>query len=177
LTSSPNPSDFHQNVTLTATVSPSTATGIVTFYHGTTSLGTGPLKGGVATLALATLSLGAHSLTAIYGGDANDTGSTSPPLIQVVQNATTTVLTSSPNPSVSGQKVILTATVTPSTATGTVTFYHGSTVFGTGTLIGGIATYKTTTLSVGTHALTASYGGDANDAASTSAAIYQVVSK
>lgn len=177
LTSSPNPSIYRQNVTLTATVSPSTATGTVTFYHGNTSLGTGTLKSGVATLVLATLSLGSHSLTAAYGGDANDAASSSTPVIQVVQNTTATILTSSPNPSVSGEKVTFTATVTPSTATGTVTFYHGSTVLGTGTLSGGVATYKTTTLPVGTHALTATYGGDADDEASTSPVIYQVVNK
>jgi hypothetical protein len=149
----------------------------VTFYHGSTSLGTGSLTNGVATLVLATLSLGSHSLTATYGGDANDAASTSTPVIQVVQETTATILTSSPNPSVSGQKVTFTATVTPSTATGTVTFYHGSTVLGTGTLSGGVAVYKTTALSVGTHSLTATYGGDADDAPSTSPVLYQTVGK
>lgn len=177
LTSSPNPSIYRQNVTLTATVSPSTATETVTFYHGTTSLGTGTLASGVATLVLSTLSLGSHSLTATYGGDANDTASTSKALIQVVQDTTAAILTSSPNPSVSGQKVTLTATVTPSSASGTVTFYRGSTVMGTGTVSAGIAVYKTTTLPVGTHSLTASYGGDTNDAPSTSPVLYQTVNK
>jgi len=175
LSSSPNPSILGQSVTLTATVSPATATGTVTFYRGSTSMGTGNLSGGVATLPVSTLSLGAHSLTATYNGDANDQPSTSPALIQQVKNSTTTLLTSSPNPSNQNQTVTLTATVTPATATGTVTFYHGSTEMGTGTLSGGIATFATFTLSPGTHSLTATYGGDANDAPSTSAAVNQVV--
>jgi hypothetical protein len=65
--------------------------------------------------------------------------------------------------------------VTPSTATGTVTFYHGSTSLGTGTLTGGIATLKVSTLTKGTHSLTATYGGDKKDDSSTSSAVYQVV--
>src|SRR5207245_522918 len=125
------------NVVLTVTVSPSTATGTVTFKDGLTSLGTGTLSGGTATLALSTLVAGSHSLTAVYGGDINDGGSTSPVLTQTVNPAaTTTALTSSANPSIFAQNVVLTATVSPSTATGTVTFKDGSTSLGTGTLSG-----------------------------------------
>jgi len=132
LASSPNPSTFRQNVTLTATVSPATATGTITFYNGTSTLGTGTLTAGTATLTLSTLPLGSSSLTASYGGDANDTLSTSATLMQVVRDPTATILTASPNPSAVGQAVTLTATVTPSAATGKVTFYHGSTAMGSG---------------------------------------------
>jgi hypothetical protein len=175
LTSSPNPSVFRQTVTLTAAVSPATATGTVTFYRGTTSLGTGTLSGGVATLGLSSLSVGSHVLTANYGGDESDSSSKSPSVTQVVENTTSTVLTSSPNPSNVGQNVTLTATVLPSTATGKVTFYHGSTAMGTASLSGGVAIFATSTLSAGAHALTATYGGDAADAPSTSAVVNQVV--
>src|SRR5205807_2079386 len=127
LTSSAIPSIFAQNVVLTATVSPSTATGTVTFKDGSTSLGTGTLSGGTATLALSTLATASHSLTAVYGGDINDGGSTSPVLTQTVNPAaTTTALSSSANRSIFGQNAVLTATVSPSTATGTVTFKDGS---------------------------------------------------
>ncbi len=51
LAAAPNPSTFGQPVTLTATVSPSAATGQVTFYDGTTVLGVGTLAGGTATLS------------------------------------------------------------------------------------------------------------------------------
>jgi len=90
--------------------------------------------------------------------------------------STSTVLTSSLNPSVSGQTITLTATVTPSTATGTVTFQDGTTSLGTGTLSGGIATYTTSMLATGTHSLTAVYAGDANDTGSTSSVLTQTVS-
>lgn len=85
LTSSPNPSTLNQSVTLTATVSPATATGTVTFFHGTTAVGTSALVGGAATLGVSNLSKGAHSLTATYGGDAEDLPSTSPAVNQIVK--------------------------------------------------------------------------------------------
>jgi hypothetical protein len=56
---------------LTASVSPSAATGAVTFYDGTTSLGSGTLSSGTATLSTTFSTTGTHSLTAIYGGDSN----------------------------------------------------------------------------------------------------------
>ena len=56
--------------------------------------------------------------------------------------------------------------------TGTVTFLNGSTSLGTGPLnASGVATFSTTTLTVGSQSITASYGGDTNNAASTSAAV------
>jgi len=53
-------------------------TGTVTFFDGATSLGTDTLSGaGTAALTLSSLAVGAHSLTAVYGGDSNNLGSTS----------------------------------------------------------------------------------------------------
>jgi uncharacterized delta-60 repeat protein len=95
---------------------------------------------------------------------------------------TTTTLASSANPSVYGQSVTFTATVSTTgtvSPTGTVQFLDGSTLLGTGTLstANGIttATFATTTLAVGTHSLSAVYGGDGNDMGSTSAVLSQVV--
>jgi hypothetical protein len=130
----------------------------------------------VATYATSALSVGTHSITAVYGGDANVTGSTSSGLTQTVnQTATTTVLASSKNPSTNGNSVTFTAAVTPATASGTVTFMDGSTSLGTGTLSGGAATYATSALSVGTHSITAVYSGDVNDNGSTSSVLTQTV--
>jgi Big-like domain-containing protein/MBG domain-containing protein len=84
-------------------------------------------------------------------------------------------LTSSPNPSLLGQSVIFTATV-PAGATGTVQFMEGSTLLGTGTVSGSTATFATSTLTVGTHLVTAVYSGDANYNSATSAVDNQVVS-
>ena len=171
LTSAPNPSIFGQNVILTATVVPGGATGTVTFYDGTTSLGTGPVSGGTATLNVAVLTVGTHSgMTASYGGDGSYSGSTSTAHSHTVNQASsTTSLTSAPNPSTFGQNVILTATVLPGGATGTVTFYDGATSLGIGTVSGGTATLNISTLTVGTHpSMTAAYNGDASYSGSTS---------
>ncbi len=70
-----------------------------------------------------------------------------------------------------GDPVTLTATVAPSSATGTVVFSNGSTALGTGTVSGGTATLSTSALSVGTYTMTASYEGDGNFAESTSSAV------
>jgi hypothetical protein len=176
LTSSPNPSSLQQSVTLTATVTP-VAGGRVTFYNGLKSLGTGKLSAGVATLAVTTLPAGSQTLSAQYAGNGEYLGSKSPTITQTVLNTTptTTVLTSSVNPSNFNQLVTYTATITPSTATGTVTFMHGAVVMGTGTLTNGVATLQYSTLSPGSHGLTASYGGDTQDGPSVSPVLLQVV--
>jgi len=95
--------------------------------------------------------------------------------------ATTTALTSSPNPSTHGQAVTFTAVVTSSAGAPpdgeTVTFEHGTTVLGTGTLSGGSASFTTSTLPVGTIAVTALYFGDSNFSGNTSNTVNQVVAK
>src|ERR1019366_5744741 len=129
-----------------------------------------------------TLASGTHSITAKYNGSASFDGSTSAPVNQVVRVATTTTLTSSPNPSTYGQAVTFTATVTSSLGAPppdgeTVSFMKGTTVLGTGALSGGSASFKTSTLPVRTNAIKAVYGGDSNLPGSTSKAVSQVISK
>ena len=64
-------------MTLRATVTPSSATGNVTFYDGTTVLGVASLSAGTAVLETALLPTGDLSLRAYYGGNASDAPSTS----------------------------------------------------------------------------------------------------
>jgi YVTN family beta-propeller protein len=93
-------------------------------------------------------------------------------------SATTTSLSSSLNPSQYGQTVTFTATVTGSggTPTGNVTFYDGSTALGTVGVDGtGHAAYATSSLTTGSHSITASYGGDTNFTGSTSTVLTQQV--
>jgi Pro-kumamolisin, activation domain/Bacterial Ig-like domain (group 3) len=183
LTSSLNPSKYGEAVTLKATVTPSfggTASGTVTFYHLSTVLGTGTLSGNVASLTLTTFWAGTTHVTATYGGNGNYLASTSNVLAQVVNQAsTTTTVVSSSNPSTHGTSVTFTATVHASsgpTPTGSVTFKDGSTTLGTGTLNGsGGATFSTSALAVGTHSITAAYGGSSNDTPSTSTTLSQKV--
>jgi len=176
LVSSTNPSTYGDSITLTATVT-NGATGIVTFLDGATTLGSGTITANEATITIATLTGGAHSLTASYGGDINFAGSVSTPLAQTVDKAaTTTVLTSSKNPSTYGDSVTFTATVTAG-ATGTVTFRDDTTVLGTIALSGTTATLTTTALVAGGHPVTATYDGDGNFATSVSSTLTQTVDK
>lgn len=93
--------------------------------------------------------------------------------------ATTTTLASSNNPSSAGQSVTFTATVsgTGGTPTGTVSFFDGVALLGSGTLNGsGMATFSTSNLTAGPHTITAMYNGDVTFASSTSAPLIQNVS-
>lgn len=190
LTSSVNPSALNQLVTFTATVTISggggvTPDGTVTFSDGATVLGVVPLgAGGVATYSTAALAIGVHPITAAYSGDAiNDIlGITSAVLNQDVQAVPGVTVASSLNPSVYGQAVTFTATVTGNgtiAPTGVVNFLDGGVKFATANLVGatGIATVTTAALAAGTHTITAVYLGDTNYSVLTSAAITQVVNK
>jgi|GEM_PF-1818677 len=180
LSSNLDPSTYGQMVGLSATVAsnaPGGATGTVTFKSGNVTLGSSTVTAGTATLNTAKLSAGTLSLTATYNGDAQS-GKSSGALTETVNQATTTTsLISSLNPSNAGQTVKFTATVSsPTTApTGTVTFMDGTTVLGTASLAGGKASYSTSTLSVGSHTITAVYGGTANIGGSTSMPVTQTV--
>jgi YVTN family beta-propeller protein len=170
------------SVTFTATVTPAsgtpTPTGTVTFKDGATTLGAGTLNGsGVATYTATSLAVAGHSITASYAGDARNQASVSNTLtVSVVQGASKTAIAASATSLAVGSSVTFTATVTGASGvpapTGTVTFLDGATTLGTGTLNGsGIATYSTSALAAGAHSVTASYGGDANNAASVSSAV------
>jgi hypothetical protein len=96
-----------------------------------------------------------------------------------VTGATTTTTLGAPGTASYGANVALTATVSSTAGTpgGIVTFYNGSTTLGTGTLnSSGVATLSTTTLPVGTDAVSASYAATGNFAASTSTATNITVS-
>jgi uncharacterized repeat protein (TIGR03803 family) len=90
---------------------------------------------------------------------------------------TTTTLTVSPTPSMSGQSITLTASVTigRATPTGSVAFFDGLTSLGTTTLNGGTAALHTATLTAGSHALRAEYAGVTSFASSASASTNHIV--
>ena len=181
--SSHNPSIYGQPVTFTATVSSGsgTPTGTVTFKDGATTLGVASLSGGHAALATSSLIVGTHPITVAYSGDANFNASTSTAVSQVVEKATSAIsLSSSANSAEYNASVTFTAKFTsPSgaVATGAVTFKDGATTLGTGTLSSDLATFTTTKLAIGAHSITADFAGNANIAASTSAALTQTVNK
>ncbi len=157
-------------VVLTATVTPATATGTVTFYDGTALLSQATLAAGMAVVTTETLALGLHQLTAVYNGDAPDAASASPALsVQITPGASSMMLSPASATVPYGTPSPLTATMTPATATGIVTFQDSvSGVVGQATLLGGTAAINISSLSVGTHTLTASYPGDGSDLPCTS---------
>jgi hypothetical protein len=104
--------------------------------------------------------------------------------ITVWLNATATnvTLTTSPNPSVKGQSVTLTATVAgtlknSSTPTGSITFYSNGASLGAAGLMNGIATFATTALPVGNDSITAQYSGSAYYTSNQSGAVIQTVNQ
>jgi autotransporter-associated beta strand protein len=84
ISSSANPQAFGNPVTFTASISPSNATGTVTFLDGATTLGTATLTGGQAIIIDSVLAVGSHPITASYGGDLNNRSSTSGILTQII---------------------------------------------------------------------------------------------
>jgi hypothetical protein len=156
--------------------------GTVSFYDGETLLGTTNVNSsGTATLPITSLAAGAHSLTAVYSGNTAFAGSTSSVLTETITTLTgsTTTLVGAPNPAPVGASVTLTATVSPmptGSSLGTVSFYNGATLLGSGTLnSSGVAIFSTTSLPAGSDSLTAVYSGNLLFAASTSEALSETV--
>jgi hypothetical protein len=173
-------------ITFTATIASTNGgavSGTVTFKDGATTLGTAAVNASTrkATFATSSLNGGSHSITAVYSGNANNNGSTSPKLTQTVNKAATaTTVASSLNPSTHGKAVTFTATVTPTSGgaiSGTVNFKDGAALLGPVTLNASThkATFTTSALAVGTHAITAQYAGSANFTPSASPALSQSV--
>ncbi len=108
-------STYGEQVALTATVTTSgtgTLGGKVQFYDGSVAIGTVRLNGsGVATLDLKNLSVGAHSITATYLGNANFSTSTSatPAALTIAAASTYALVTTSGNPVAPGSTLTLTA--------------------------------------------------------------------
>ena len=191
LTSSLNPSTVGASVTFTATVANSPAGGVapdgaVTFMDGTHALGSVTLAtvAGAQQAAFTTNALtdGPHQITAVYGGDAAKgiPGSTSNAVAQDVQAAATLSLAANYNPVYQGQNVTFTATISSAAtkpASGTVVFFDNGVQIGAAALVGNpaVAKFNISTLSLGTHPITATYAGDDYNTAAQSPVLNEVV--
>jgi len=173
--SSPNPSASGQTVMFTATVTPQSGTGTpagtVSFQLGSKLLCNFPISGGVkATCSVSTLPVGTDAIKATYLGDSNFLPS-SGTVHQKVKSSTATAVTTAASPSIFGQSVKFTATVTSNAGVPAdgekVTFKNGTAALGTGTMLGGVATFTTSTLAVGAHTINAFYAGDTKFVASS----------
>ena len=134
------------------------------------------LTGNTATFSGGALTLGHHTVTAMYVGDGNFKGSSpvSSSTVNVTQTATTTTISYSPSnghvaPNFFGLGVTISATVTPNvgsgTPTGTVNFLDNAgatTLASSVSLTGGVATFSTSSLTAGNHTIVAVYSGDPN---------------
>ncbi len=185
LSTSVNPSDFGQPVTLTAvvgTVAPGVGipTGSVTFMDGLTTLGTASLNNGAAGITIGVLTVGNHSIAAIYAGSGSFLGGASGALTQIVSkaNTTTTITSISPNPVIVGQPVKVTFSLTVNAPgngapTGAVTVSDGAGAGCAATLPA--TSCSLTSATVGTKTLTAAYSGDANFTGSSGTSTQQEV--
>jgi hypothetical protein len=163
LTASPvSPEPFGTDETLTATISPSAATGTVQFETGSTPIGSPvTVTSGSAHTSTDTLPVGSQTLSAVFTSTAGNgySGSTGTSNFVVgAPVATTTTATASPSPTSFGTNEILTATISPSTAAGTVQFENGSTPIGSPvTVVSGSAQTSTAALPVGSLTINAVY--------------------
>lgn len=183
LVSDSTPGALNKTITFTSIVSDTNGTivpgGSVNFMDGATLLGTvGVNANGAASLQISTLSLGSHSIVAVYSGDTDHIASKSTPLNQQVLQASQVALSTNKNPSTADTIVTFTATLSGIQnllPTGSVTFKDGGNVLGTINASAGVASFSTAALAVGVHTITASYGGDANYQSSVSPALSQTV--
>jgi Bacterial Ig-like domain (group 3)/FG-GAP-like repeat len=184
LVSSVNPVTVKKMVTYTATVTPQsggTATGTVWFMDGSYVIGEESLAGNQAAISESYTFVSAHPITAAYVGNLNHAaGSLSNTLAETVRGTSVTKETTSGSPSLVGQPVTFAAKVTsrygPIQDGEIVTFIDGKTPLASVGLSGGSAVYTTSALSGGTHAIKATYAGDATLAPSTGY-VQQIVNK
>ncbi len=158
-----------------------TPTGTVAFSDGSTALATETLTNGQAIFTASAFSVGSHSISAAYSGDATFQASTGTLSQTVNQAATTTTLSSSANPSILNGLVTFTANVSvvapgAGTPTGSTVFNDGSNVLATVAInSSGQATFSTSSLVAGPHSITAAYSGDSNFAGSSPASLNQSI--
>jgi hypothetical protein len=164
----PNPAAAYQAFNMTAVLTAHDATGTVTFYVGQYKMATQYVDHGQASFTgTGNIPPGDYPVRAVYSGDATYYGSEGVSSFSISKIKTAITLTANPSSIAYGQIVHFATTVTPATDGG-----------GSITLLdNGIAIAPNAILAVGTHTITASYSGDADYLASTSAPVTVVVNK
>jgi hypothetical protein len=122
----------------------------VVFSDGGTAIGTATLNAGIATLSLATLGVGSHSITALYGGDGNFSAASSAAVSETVEDFTLTIGGSGSSQTVQpGGTATYTLPMSPS---GGTTFPAAVTFAATGLPTGFTATFSPASLAAGSSA-------------------------
>jgi hypothetical protein len=183
--SAPSPATalYGQAVAVVASVSSDIGnpSGRVVLLDFSTPIATSPIVNGQATFAVSSLTAGAHTISAVYAGDGNFSGSTSGTrTLSIAKANTTTQLTSSLNPSRSGQAVTFTASVSAVSPgggpiSGSVQFLRNGALLGSASVTNGQATLTTSSLTVGKHQIQARYVESSNHLGSTSPTMQQTV--
>ncbi|CAN5244198.1 hypothetical protein BH11ACT2_BH11ACT2_19540 [soil metagenome] len=155
-------------------VVPGATDGSVEFFAGAVSLGSVPIDGGSAQLVEPwPLDAGSYAITAKYTDDGS-AGVSSPKLLTVSKAATTVLIDVAASATV-GQRVLVTASVVPPAAAGTIAFSIGGTPQATSTIVDGQATFFTpATLAVASYQITAQYSGSVNFSSTTAARSFAV---
>jgi hypothetical protein len=179
VTSSANPTTINGRPTFTATMTGAPTAGTATFYDGTAVLGTGTVGSGhTATFRPASGAAffgGTHNITATFSGNATFMASTSPVFVETVTKGTVTINLTAKTVGNSNQNYTFAAVLTGSPAfsgafnptLSVVNFFDGATNIGSGqaqTVTSGqggygiwTATMATSSLTAGTHTITATY--------------------
>lgn len=151
------------------------ATGTVTVKEGATTVATATLVDGEVAISLpALLSVGTHTLTVDYAGNADFAASSATVTSTVAKatSSTTAVVSGTPTVKVKKNKTITITVAAPGvTPTGSVAIYDGSKKIATKTLKNGVVTYAFTSSKAGTHKLLVKYLGSTTVAASSSSRV------
>lgn len=167
-------SEYAAGVTATVTLAGAATAGRIEVLDGSTVIATGTAAGGSATIAVPTLAVGEHALTARFVGAPLAAGSASPAAgLTVVKATSTTAARASASKVRRGKKVTLTATVAAAghAPSGTVRFLSGSKVLGRATVVGGKASVKVRFGTKGVKKVRAVYLGSGQTNGSVSSAV------
>jgi len=161
LSQSPSTPSFGSSATFTATVTGDGKpdSGTVSFYDGATLLGTAAVVDGKAVFSIGTLSVGSHSIKAVYSGDANNAASTSAVRVVTVVRAPVEIANQSAG-SIARDGALSVSVRGVGALTGLVSFYDGTRLLGTAQVIDGIATLSGVQLLPGYRKIAAVYAGD-----------------
>jgi hypothetical protein len=170
-----------QAVTLTVDIAPVSGladpTGTVQFLEGVTDLDTTPVQSSQASVTRTLADAGAHTFHIIYSGDFNYCGAIADFGQQVDRFAASLTLAVAPATSTYGAAVTLSASLSPSPASGQVQFLEGTRVIGMAAISSGKASLTIATFAAGTHPIVAAYTGDANWYSVRSAAVTATIDR
>jgi Bacterial Ig-like domain (group 3) len=177
----PSSLQIGSSTTCTATVTGAGPSGTITFSStggGTFSPSTTcTLAAGSCSVSYTQSTVGSATITSTYGGDSNNAGSSGGTIVTFTKHSSTTTITCTPISVSHTSSSSCTITVTGFNPTGTVTFTltasNGATATATPatcTLVSGQCSVTLTSSKASTVTITANYGGDANNLASSSSA-------